>query len=357
MTEPNTSPSHRAVSPARVLMIVVPIAILAIGAYFWSRTLEARARGNDASKTFAKILGTGAELSTSEMTYPDKNGDLLADSPDDPKECIKPDVLVFSYIAGETESVPEKSWKELLAALKQKTGHEVKFAHYDSADEQLDALKDGKLHIAGLNTGVVPAAVKKAGFIPYCTFGHDDGTYGITMQVLVPASSPIKKLADVQGHKIMFTRVDSNSGCKALLMLLKDQGLQPNSDYDWGFSNSHEESIKGVAGKRYEVAPVASDLLQRAAQNGDITLDSVRTIYESDRFPPACIGYVYNLTPELRKAIQETLKDFNLKGTGLEGKMGMNATKLITVDYKKDWESVRKINDLAAAAQKKRPAK
>src|SRR5205823_3822325 len=143
--------------------------------------------------------------------------------------------------------------------------------------------------------------------------------YGYKMQVIVPADSPIKKLADVKGHKIIFTRPDSNSGCKVLLMYLNQQGLQPDRDYDWGFSSDHKKSIKGIATKEkgYEAAPVASDLLKGMIHKGEVEEKAVRVVYESDPFPPATLGYVYNLTPELRTAIRETLTNYNLKGTGL----------------------------------------
>ena len=140
----------------------------------------------------------------------------------------------------------------------------MKFAHYTTADEQLAALKKGELHIVGLNTGLVPTAVEQDGFVPLCTFGRDDGSFGYTMEFLVPAGSPIKKLADIKGHKVTFTRLDSNSGCKAPLVLLKEKyNLLPERDYQWGFSHGHEDSIKGVAAKEFEVAPVASDILAR----------------------------------------------------------------------------------------------
>jgi phosphonate transport system substrate-binding protein len=349
MTEPRP-----AVSLSRVLKIVVPVALIGIGAYIWSKTLEPQARKEMASNSFARILSSKADSKPAAMKFPDKDGDLIADSPDDPAQCIKPDVLMFSFIAGETDSVPEDAWKDLLAALKKKADKEVKYVHYDTFDEQLEALASGKLHIVGLNTGVVPVAVQQGGFVPFCAFGSDDGKYGITMQVLVPADSPIKKLADVKGHKVTFTRPDSNSGCKALLVQLNKNGLQPDRDYGWGFSTGHEESIKGVADKTYEAAPVASDIYQRMVKDGQVDKETIRTVFESDRFPPATIGYAYNLTPELRTAIRETLKDYSLKGTGLEGKMGPDATKLVPVDYKKDWESARQIDQLAAQARTKR---
>lgn len=355
MTEPQQQPQQRpAVSVSRVLAIVIPVALVAIGAYVWSRTLEPNARDKLANNSFTKILSANAATAGPAMKFEDKDNDLVADSPDDPAKCINPDVLVFSYVASETDSVPESAWKELLAALKQKTGHEVKYVKYDTVEQQLEALEKGELHIAGLNTGFVPAAVQQAGFVPLCTNGREDGSYGYTMQVLVPADSPIKKLADVKGHKVMFTRPDSNSGCKALLMLLNEQGLQPDRDYDWGFSTDHDVSIKNVAAKKYEAAPVASDILQRMIEKGEVDGKAVRPVYESDRFPPATIGYVYNLTPEVRKAIRETLLGYSIKGTSLADKMGADVAKFVPVDYKKDWESARQIDKLAAQARTKR---
>lgn len=345
-----------ALSIARVLKIVVPVAIVAAAAYFWSRTWDANARSEMSNNVFTRILTANAAAAGAEMAFPDKDNDLVADSPDDPQQCIKPDVLVLSFVAGENETIPEEKWKELLAALKEKTGKEVKYVHFSTIEEQLAALKKGELHIAGLNTGNVPQAVQQDGFVPLCTFGHEDGSYGYTMQLLVPADSPIKDVADVKGHKITFTRPDSNSGCKALVMMLKEQkDMQPDRDYTWGFSTGHEESIKGVAAKDFEAAPVASDILQRMVERGEVDGNSVRKVYESERFPPATIGYVYNLTPELRTAIRDTLLAFNLKGTGLEGEFGAETTKLVPVDYKKDWESARQIDRFAVQARKKSP--
>jgi phosphonate transport system substrate-binding protein len=172
--------------------------------------------------------------------------------------------------------------------------------------------------------------------------------------VLVPADSPIKILADIKGHKVTFTRPDSNSGCKALLVLLRDDyDLQPDRDYTWGFSRGHEESIKDVTAGEAQVAPVASDILTRMVEQGEVDPDAFRSIHESERFPPATIGVAYNLTPELRGAIQETLDGFELRGTGLEGKLfGADVTRIVPVNYKQDWANARKIDQLAAQSRK-----
>jgi phosphonate transport system substrate-binding protein len=340
-------------SLTNVLVIVMPAAIIGLGAYWWSTRLESEAREEMASNVFSRILSTNAAAANDSMTYADKDGDLVADPPEDPAKLISPAVLMFSFVAGETESVEQQAWQPLLAQLAEKTGREVKYVHYGTTDEQLKALREGALHIVGLNTGAVPLAVQRDGFMPLCTFGREDGSYGYTMKVLVPADSRIKKLADIKDHKVTFTRPDSNSGCKVLLVLLRDQyDLQPDRDYTWGFSLGHEESIKRVATKEFQVAPVASDILARMVEQGEVDPKTFRSIHESEPFPPATIGMAYNLTPELRDAIRQTLVGFDLRGTGVEGEFGADVTKLVPVNYKQDWANARRIDQLAAQSRK-----
>ena len=301
---------------------------------------------------FARMFSSEAATIGAKMGYPDADGDLVADSPDDSEKCIEPDVLVFSFIAEAEESVAQDAWKELFAALAKETGKEVKFVQYTNVDEQLVALKNGELHVAVLNTGTVPAAVQGNGFVPLCTFGQEDGTFGYTMQLIVPADSPIKSPNDIREHKVTFTRPDSNSGFKAPVVFLKDQhDMQPERDYAWGFSLGHEESIKGVVAKEIEVAPVASDILARMIEQGEVDPASIRSIYESERFPPATFGYAYNLTPQLRRAIRTALLDFELAGTGLEIVFGSEVTKLVPVNYKDAWANARRIDRVVALAR------
>lgn len=343
-------PEH---SPGRILAVVIPVAIIGLAAYWWSQTLESQARSDSTANIIGRMFTAEPIPTSGSMAFADADNDLVADSPTDAAKLINPDALVFSYVAREEGGPGDETWKELAAALKEKTGKEVKVAHFSKADDQMAALKKGELHIVGLNTGLVQNAVEQYGFVPLCTFGKADGSWGYTMEFLVPAGSPIKKLEDIKGHKVMFTTLDSNSGCKAPLVLLKEQyGLLPERDYTSGFSQGHEASIKEVAAKESEVAPVASDVLARMVEKKEIDPASVVSIYKSERFPPATIGYVYNLTPELRNGIRETLLKFDWKGTGLEKEFGPATSKFVPVNYKDDWANPRRIDQVIAEAKK-----
>ena len=359
MSESNPAPSNSgeprpSSSASRVLMIVLPIAIALGAAYWWSKGLESQARSDMASTVVARIFTAEALPASGAMAFPDTDNDMLADAPTDPAKQITPETLVFSYVATpEEEGLPEDTWKELAAALKEKTGKEVKVSRFTTPDEQLAALKKGELHIVGLNTGLVQNAVEQDGFVPFCTLGRADGSWGYTMEFLVPVGSPIKKPEDIKGHKVTFTRLDSNSGCKAPLVLLKEKyNLLPERDYKFGFSQGHEDSIKRVAAKEFEVVPVASDIFARMVEKKEVDPAAVVSIYKSERFPPATIGYAYNLSPELRDKIRDTLLTFEWKGTGLEKEFGPEQAKFVPVNYKDDWANTRRIDQVIAEARK-----
>src|SRR5262245_1158198 len=116
-------------SPGRILAIVLPVAVVGLIAYWWSQSLESKARGDIAPSIMGRMF-TAEPMPMGGMAFPDADNDMVADTPSDPAKQINPETLVFSYVATEEGGPPEEAWKELAAALKAKTGKEVKIAHY-----------------------------------------------------------------------------------------------------------------------------------------------------------------------------------------------------------------------------------
>ena len=54
---------------------------------------------------------------------------------------------------------------------------------------QYEAMRSGRLHIAGVNTGGNPVAVSCAGFVPFAMMAAGDGSFGYEMEIIVPADS------------------------------------------------------------------------------------------------------------------------------------------------------------------------
>jgi phosphonate transport system substrate-binding protein len=144
-----------------------------------------------------------------------------------------------------------------------------------------------------------------------------------------------------------FTDLGSNSGFKAPLVLLRnDFHLEPGIHYDVNVSYSHEKSIEGIAKRKFEAAAVADELLKRAVSRGLIEESQFRSIYHSEDFPPAAIGYVYNLKPELADQIRAALLSFDWKGTPLAKAYGpAGKARFVPISYKDQWSFVRYIDD------------
>lgn len=339
-------------SAKRIAAVTIPIAIVAlIWTYWWSSRVNADARSAMESGILADMLGRLPKSSDDVPKLADGNGDLVADAPTDPAQLADPETLVFSYIAeGEeadtarNEEESRQVWQELLASLATRMGKKTEYRHYFDSAEQMAAFQRGEVHVLGLNTGAVDGAVER-GFVPLCALGKKDGTYGYTMKIIVPGSSAIGDIAGLRGRKVTFTRPNSNSGFKAAFVhLMESQGLLPERDYDWSFSLDHEKSIQAVVDNKTDAAAIASDVLARMIHSGQIEDSAVATIYESETFPPATIGYAYNLKPEVANAIRETFVEFEWPNTGVEREFGpMGAERFVAVNYKDDWANIRRI--------------
>jgi phosphonate transport system substrate-binding protein len=354
--------SQRTFSYGRLCFLLIPLILVAvIGVLVLKNQRELATKAKQAStyNTVSRLLSTANANLHLSSDYHDQDANLIADAPTDLTQCINPVELNFSYIASSDGEANQETWQELMAVLAKKLERKVNVVSFSDTGEQLRALRNGQLHITALSTGTVPTGVNAHGFVPVCTLGQTDGDYGYTMKIIVPAESDIQKVEDIRGRRMTFTRPRSNSGYKAALVLLMDKhDMQIERDYAWGFSYGHDNSIRRVAAQEFEAAAVASDLLDRMVARGEIGADSIRSIYESEKFPPGAIGYAYNLMPELREGIREVLLSFDWKDTSLEKEFGPSgATQFVAISYKDDWGNVRRIDTaLAKARQSMNPA-
>jgi len=279
--------------------------------------------------------------------YTDADGDLLADAPTDPALLMDPPKLEFSYVPTADTSEYKAAFAELMAHISKATGKPVEYFEAATTEDQLRALRDGKLQITTLNTGNVPVGVCEAGFIPVAGWGDESGSSKYQMEILVATNSPITTVNDLHGHELTLTDPGSNSGYKAPLVLLKsDFGLLPGRDFGIRYSGGHHQSISGLAGGMYEVIAVPNDVLKVEISQAKIKPEQFRSIYKSESFPTAAIGYEYNLKPELAGEIRAAILDSDWKGTGMETEFGpANQTRFVPVNYKDDWALVRRIDD------------
>ena len=283
---------------------------------------------------------------TLDERFCDVDGDLIADIPTDPSELVDPDTLIFTYTPVEDPAVYVSVWAEFMDHLAEKTGKEVQFFPVQSNAAQIEAMRSGRLHIAGFNTGSNPLAVNCAGFRPFTIMASLDGHFGYEMEILTYPGSGIESVEDIKGGQLAFTAPTSNSGFKAPSAILKgDYDMIPDRDFEPVFSGKHDNSIMGVANQDYPAASIANSVLSRMISRGELKEEDVISIYKSQTFPTTGFGTVYNLTPELHAAVQDAFFSFEWDGTALQAEFEKsNEGKFLPMNYKEFWEVIRKID-------------
>jgi len=281
---------------------------------------------------------------TLDKQYCDRNRDLVADLPLDPADWVNPDTIIFSYTPVEDPALYAKVWDGFVAHMAKVTGKKVVFFPVQSYAAQYEAMRSGRLHIAGVNTGGNPVAVSCAGLVPFAMMASTDGSYGYEMEIIVPAGSDIKSPADIRGRTLTFTSPTSNSGNKAPTALLKSEfGLVKDVDYKTVFSGKHDNSVLGIANKDYEVATIANSIMNRMFDRKVVDRSQIVTIYKSATFPTTGYGHVYNLHPEVAAKIKQAFFTFKWEGSDLQKEFKKEG-RFVSIHHKSDWGVIRQID-------------
>jgi phosphonate transport system substrate-binding protein len=270
--------------------------------------------------------------------YCDANKDLVADVPAKTRD---PSVVVFAYTPVEDPAVYENIFKPFTEYLSKCVAKRVVYYPVNSNSAEIEAMRSGRLTVAGFSTGPIGFAVNMAGAVPFAAKGTAQGAQGYNLIVVVKASSPFQKLADLKGKKFAHTSPSSNSGNLAPKALFPEQGLKPGEDYPILFSGGHDKSVLGVDAGDYDAAAVASDVYDRMVSRGTVKGANFRIIYRSETFPTSGFAYAHDLKPEFAKKLVQCFYDFRFPPEMQKAFEGDDRFAPIT--YLKDWAVVRKV--------------
>ncbi len=283
--------------------------------------------------------------------YCDVDGDLVADLPTDPEQWVDPKTLVFAYTPVEDPAVYKGVWKDFLDHMEEVTGKKVQFFPVQSNAAQIEAMRSGRLHVAGFNTGSNPLAVNCAGFRSFVIMAREDDTFGYEMEIITYPGSGIEKVEDIKGKTLAFTSPTSNSGFKAPSAILKAEfDMVAETDFMPEYSGKHDNSILGVANKDYPAASIANSVKFRMIARDVIKEDQVVTIYKSQTFPTTGFGVAHNLHPDLQKKIEESFFSFKWikeDGTPTSLKVEFEKSKegkFLPITYQSHWDVIRTID-------------
>jgi phosphonate transport system substrate-binding protein len=297
--------------------------------------------------TVALAIALPAQAFTLDDRFTDADGDLIADIPTDPAQLVDPSTLIFAYTPVEDPAVYAEVWQGFLDHMAEVTGKDVQFFPVQSNAAQIEAMRAGRLHVAGFNTGSNPLAVACAGFRPFAMMAAEDGSFGYEMEIITYPGSGIETVEDIRGKQLAFTSETSNSGFKApSAILMAEFGMVAGEDFEPAFSGAHDNSILGVANRDYMAASIANSVKGRMLDREVVTEDQLVTVYTSQTFPTTGYGTAHNLTPELQDAIREAFFSFDWEGTALAEEFGRNGEdQFIEISFQDDWAVIRTIDE------------
>ncbi|WP_126381351.1 phosphate/phosphite/phosphonate ABC transporter substrate-binding protein [Desulfovibrio ferrophilus] len=280
---------------------------------------------------------------TLDEMYCDNDKDLTADLAE-AGQCKDPSTLVFTYTPVEDPAVYRDAFADFQEYLGEATGKKVVYYTVQSNAAEVEAMRSGRLHIAGFSTGPTGFAVNLAGYVPIAVKGYAEGFQGYNLIVVVKKDSPIQSLADLKGKKVAHTSASSNSGNLAPRALFPPLGITPDKDYTVVYSGKHDQSVLGVAHGDYDAAPVASDVYHRMVRAGRVDADALRIVFTSPKFPTSSFGYSNQLCPGLAQKIVGAFHAYRFTPEMVKTFGG--ADRFYPVTYAADWKVIR---DIAAA--------
>ena len=169
-------------------------------------------KASGAVAVLATVLAWSNPGLTLDSRFKDENGDLTADTPADPSQQIDPSTIIFAYTPVEDPAVYAKVWDGFLRHMEKVTGKKVQFFPVQSNAAQIEAMRAGRLHVAGFNTGSNPLAVACAGFVSFAMMARADDSFGYEMEIITYPGSGVEKVEDIKGKTMAFTSETSNSG-------------------------------------------------------------------------------------------------------------------------------------------------
>jgi len=271
----------------------------------------------------------------------DNNYDLVADAPQDKNRFVDPSRLGFSYSTTKKPEKYKKLYTPFLNHLAACTGKPTEYYGVKTKAAEIEAMRLGRIHIAGFSTGALPQAVKIGGVQPFAMQGDENGPHGYRILVIVRKNSPYQTLNELKGKRFAHANPSSNSGHIAPMALFPEAGINPGIDYEILFSGNHQKSVLGVFSGKYDAATTNTHAFRKPDVAKITSLDDFRVLYESPMFPGTGLTLAHNLNPQLAQKIKTCTYQFRF-GKNYQ-KRYSGADRLVPIDYQRDWKIVRDI--------------
>jgi phosphonate transport system substrate-binding protein len=191
----------------------------------------------------------------------------------------------------------------LVAYLQRETGLNAELVTPTDNDELLAMFHDRRLDLAYLGGYPYLVAHARDRAVPLAT---RDADLHYTSLIVVPATSPARRLEDLRGKRIGFVRSPSTAGYFMPRYLLSEQGMAPEQAFrEIVYSDSYDESATWLRTGRIDAGVLSREAFGRMMASRQITARDGRVVWET----PPFADNVWAVQRDLAPSIQATILD------------------------------------------------
>ncbi|MBA3623467.1 MAG: putative selenate ABC transporter substrate-binding protein [Methylibium sp.] len=214
-------------------------------------------------------------------------------------------VLRVSAIPDEAPTELQRKFKPLGDYLQKKTGLPVQFTPVTDYAAVVEGLANNKIDLAWLGGFTfVQAKLRTDGkALPIVQRAEDEN---FTSKFIVPASSPVKSLAELKGKTFAFGSPSSTSGHLMPRFFLTREGIEPDRDFKAiAFSGAHDATVAFVAAGRAEAGVLNASVMDKLIESGNPNAAKVRVLATT----PPYYDYNWTVRPGLDPALTKKLTE------------------------------------------------
>jgi phosphonate transport system substrate-binding protein len=221
--------------------------------------------------------------------------------------------LRFSVAAVESPRDTYASYARLFDRLGKRLGVRIEFVQRRTYREVNDLLASGRLDAALVCTGgYLDLQARAPDAVELLAVPVASGVSTYESLVIVPATSPVRRIEDLEGKRFAFTDELSFSGRAYLLRHLRDLGRDPSRFFgSVTYTRSHDRSIAAAARGIVDGAAVHSLVFAHVAERDPRLAARVRVLHRSPPFGMMPIVASTRLPGELRERLRDALLELS----------------------------------------------
>ncbi len=243
-----------------------------------------------------------------------------------------------------------ESYSPLLNYLANKLNRPVEMVQRRTYQEVNDLLAGGQVDVAFVCTSAYVAGKQDFG-MQLLAAPQVGGATVYYSNLIVPAASPARRMADLKGKVFAFTDPISFSGRVYPTSLVRSLGAEPETFFSRTFfTYSHDNAIRAVADGLTDGAAVDSLVYDFAVARDPALAAKVKVIHRSPPFgiPPVVVGP--DVRPQVRAELYDLLLGLNQDAEGQAVLAALGFDRFVPIEDQA-YESVRQLTDGDAGAQ------